>query len=381
MHLQTLLSGHIHNPELPDPFGATHFPIYQSATFDLKKQESDSPFDYSRTSNPTRAALENILAVAEQGCGAVCTNTGLSAIALVLESIIASGDSILTDFDLYGGSNRLLGVLSSRYNVSIIRADLSDAEKVQSILRDKKISIVLCESPTNPGLKIIDIQALASLCHQYGTLLAVDNSLATFASQKPLNLGADFSILSTTKYVSGHGATVAGAAIAKLPKHLEALRFYANAQGRTQAPMEAFLVSLGLPTLELRMKAQEASASQIADFLATLPAVHNLRFPFSNLHPQSALAKRQMKICPSVITFELESAEKAGNFVSRTKLFGEKVSFGNADSRIEQPSKLSHASMNKEQLSQAGISQATIRLAIGLEHPDDLQEDIANALK
>lgn len=380
MELETLLARITDNTGIKDPYGASHLPIYQTATFDLKKQSGDRIYDYSRTDNPTRNALEDIFAQAENAPGAVCTNTGLSAIALLFDAVLDAGDTILVESDCYGGTYRLLNVLNDKYKVKVIFADLLNPGTIEELLSENNIKLVLCESPTNPGLKILDITAISQLCRKYNTLFAVDNSLATFASQRPIELGADFSVFSTTKSISGHGAVVSGAIAARDGKWVDRLRYYANAEGRTQSPFDSFLVSLGLSTLTCRMKAQEISALAVAQYFLKRNDVLSVRFPGLESHPQYLLAKRQMKICPSMLTVDMADEAAAERLVNNTRLFGEKASFGTTDSRIEQPSKISHHSYSDEDLKAIGITRCTLRLSIGLENTGDLISDIEHAL-
>ena len=382
MQLETLLANITQHSNLIDAYGATHLPIYNTATFDQKRQFSNlKSYDYSRTDNPTRNALEAIFAIAENGAGCVCTNTGISALALLFDTVLKSGDTILVERDCYGGTYRLLNILLEKYNVKTRYADFTEASEVEDVLRFNEIKLILCESPTNPSLKIVDLKAIADLSKKYNSLFAVDNSMATFASQKPLDLGADFSLFSATKFISGHGSVVAGAIIAKSEHWAERLNYFSNAQGRAQSPFDVFLVSLGLPTLVYRMKTQEQSAIQLSEFLNTVPDVMDVKFPGLPSHPQYELAKKQMKVVPSVLTITLKSAEKAEQFIQSTKLFGEKVSFGTADSRLEIPSKMSHATYTEADLKKIGLTHATVRISVGLENPDDLIHDIQQALK
>jgi cystathionine beta-lyase len=209
----------------------------------------------------------------------------------------------------------------------------------------------------------------------------VDNSLATFISQKPLDLGADFSLFSTTKYITGHGSVVAGAIVAKTEVLAQELHYYANAHGRSQNPMDVFLISLGLPTLKIRMQEHLKLALEIIDFLKEQPYIKSINFPALPTHPQYALAKEQMKYIPAVFTVDFTSVELAEKFIEKTKIFGEKCSFGSPDSRVEIPAKISHASFSKEELAAIGISDSTVRFSIGLENVEDLIEDIKQALK
>ena len=381
MQLETLLANLPQHSNIVDSYGATHLPIYNTATFDLKRQSGeDKIYDYSRTDNPTRNALEEIFAKAEKGAGCVCTNTGIAAIALLFETVLKSGDSVLVEKDCYGGTFRLLNVLFDKNNIITHYADFTNEEDVEDILTNNQIKLVLCESPTNPGLKIIDLENIARLVHKYEALFAVDNSMATFASQLPLELGADFSLFSATKFISGHGSVVAGAIISKSEDWIERLRFFSNAQGRAQSPFDVFLVSLGLPTLVYRMKSQEQSALTLAKQLLEIPEVVNVKFPGLETHPQYLLVKKQMKIVPSILTVDLENETLAEAVIKNTKLFGEKVSFGTADSRLEIPARMSHATYSDEDLKKVGLTKSTIRISVGLENIDDLIKDFRQAI-
>jgi cystathionine beta-lyase len=380
MELETILSRLSDNTTIKDQFGASHTPIYQTATFDLQKQSGERVFEYSRSENPTRSALEEIFALAEEGQAAVCTSTGVGAVSLLFDATLRAGDSVLAEIDCYGGTFRSLQLLKEKFGIQVTYMDLTNYEAVEQYLKSNKVTLAIFESPTNPGLKILDIAKLVEIFHAHGTLVAIDNSLATFASQRPLTLGVDFSLFSATKYISGHSATIAGAVVAKDAHWGKKLRFFSNAGGRAQGPFEAFLVSLGLPTLMYRMRAQEASATTIATFLETRKEIARVVFPFLESHPQHELARKQMKICPGVITIEAANEKVTNDLLSKTKLFGEKASFGSADSRIEQPVKISHASYTKDALDAIGITPNTIRLSIGLENVNDLINDLTSAL-
>ncbi|MEI7597170.1 MAG: PLP-dependent aspartate aminotransferase family protein [Bacteroidota bacterium] len=382
MKLETLLANITHYCDIPDEKGASHLPIYNTATFDLKLQEgNDKVYDYSRSDNPTRNALETIFAKAENGAGCICTNTGIAAISLLFDTVLKSGDSILVEKDCYGGTYRLLNVLKEKNNISTQFADFSDLTEVETYITKVNFKLILVESPTNPGLKVLDLKAISNLAKKHNILFAVDNSLATFASQKPLDLGADFSVFSTTKYVSGHGSVTAGAIVSKNANWAKKVQYLSNAEGKAQSPFDVYLVSLGLPTLPYRMKIQEASALKIAEFLQKHPDVIDVKFPGLKSHPQFELAKSQMKIIPAVLTINLVSEEKAEQLIKNSKLLGEKVSFGTADSRIEIPSKMSHATFSEEDLIKIGLTKSTVRISVGLEDTQDLIDDITEALK
>lgn len=366
---------------IKDPYAPSHFPIYNTGTFDLKKQNGDKIYDYTRSDNPTREVLENFFTHAENAAGCVCTHTGIAAVALLFETVLKANSHILVEADCYGGTFRLLKIFKDKYNITVHFANFLEHETLENILKNNPIDLVLCESPTNPGLKIIDLKVVSRLCKQYHALFAVDNSLATFISQKPLDLGADFSLFSTTKYISGHGSVVAGAIVAKTQELAKELHYYANAHGRSQNPMDVFLISLGLPTLKIRMEQHLKIALEIIDFLEQQSYIESINFPALPNHPQYALAKEQMKYIPAVFTVDFKSVELAEKFIENTKIFGEKCSFGSPDSRVEIPAKISHASFSKEELAAIGISDSTVRFSIGLENVEDLIEDIKQALK
>ena len=364
-----------------DIYGASHFPIYNTATFDLKKQDGDKIYDYTRSDNPTREVLENLFTKMENAVGCVCTHTGIAAVALLFETVLKANSKILVEKDCYGGTNRLLKVWEDKYNLETFYCDFYEFDELEKILSENSIDMVLCESPTNPGLKILDLEKLANLSHKYDSVFAVDNSLATFISQKPLDLGADYSLFSTTKYVSGHGAVVAGAIAAKTKEGADSLHFYANANGRSQNPFDVYLISLGLPTLKIRMEEHQKSALKICEFLQEQPYIKKVNYPALKSHPDHELAKKQMRYIPALFTADFESEELAIKFIEDTKIFGEKCSFGAPDSRIEIPAKISHASFTKEELLEINITDSTVRFSIGLESVEDLIEDIKQAVK
>ncbi|WP_419782438.1 trans-sulfuration enzyme family protein [Malaciobacter marinus] len=380
-NIETALSHIAKYAPFEDKAGASHFPIYNTGTFDLKKQNGNKIYDYTRSDNPTREMLENLFSDVEGGAGCVCTHTGIASVALLFETVLKANSSILVEADCYGGTFRLLKVFKEKYNITVHFANFLDHDKVEEILKNNQIELVLCESPTNPGLKIIDLEQIANIAHKYNALFAVDNSLATFISQRPLELGADFSLFSTTKYVSGHGAVVAGAIVAKTQELAQEIHYYANAHGRSQNPMDVYLITLGIPTLKIRMKEHEQLSIKIANFLQEQDYIKKVTHPALKSHPQYELAKKQMQYIPGVFCVDFVSEELAEKFIENTKIFGEKCSFGSPDSRVEIPAKISHASFSKEELAAIGISDSTVRFSIGLEHIDDLIEDIKQAVK
>ena len=382
MKLETLLANIVHYCDVADDKGASLLPIYNTATFDLKRQEGNRKvYDYSRSDNPTRNAVETIFAKAEEGAGCICTNAGISALALLFDATLKTGDSVLVEKDCYGGTYRLLNVLKEKNNIRTEYVDFLNLEEVERVLEQGNFKLILCESPTNPGMKILDLKAIAAMAKRHHAIFAVDNSLATFASQKPLSFGADFSLFSTTKFVSGHGSITAGAIVSKDPGWAKKIKYLSNAEGRAQSPFDAYILSLGLPTLPYRMRIQEKSALKIAIFLRAHPDVSEVKFTGLKDHPQYQLARKQMKIFPAVMTINMISASKAEQLIKNTKLFGEKASFGAADSRMEIPSKMSHASFSEKDLAEIGLTKSSVRISVGLENTRDLINDIKNALK
>ncbi|RXJ92837.1 cystathionine gamma-synthase [Malaciobacter molluscorum] len=380
-NIETTLSHIAKFAPFEDVAGASHFPIYNTGTFDLKKQNGDKIYDYTRSDNPTREMLENLFTEVENGAGCVCTHTGIASVALLFETVLKANSHIVVEADCYGGTFRLLKVFKEKYNITVHFANFLEFDKLEEILKTNPIDLVLCESPTNPGLKIIDLEEVATLAHKYNSLFAVDNSLATFISQRPLDLGADFSLFSTTKYISGHGAVVAGAIVAKTKELSQQIHYYANAHGRSQNPMDVYLISLGIPTLKVRMKEHQESSLKIAQFLEKQDYIKKVTHPALKSHPQYELANKQMKYIPGVFCADFTTQELAEKFIENTKIFGEKCSFGSPDSRVEIPAKISHASFSKEELAAIGISDSTVRFSIGLENIEDLIEDIEQSVK
>lgn len=381
MKIETNLSHIAKFAPFSEQAGASHFPIYNTGTFDLKKQDGNKIYDYTRSDNPTREMLENLFKEMEGGAGCVCTHTGIASVALLFETVLKANSHILVEADCYGGTFRLLKIFKEKYNITVHFANFLEYNSMKKILKNNPIDLVLCESPTNPGLKIIDLKKIATLTHEYNALFAVDNSLATFISQRPIEFGADFSLFSTTKYISGHGAVVAGAIVAATKELSDKIHYYANAGGKSQNPMDVYLITLGIPTLKVRMKEHQKSSIKIAKFLEKQAYIKKVTHPALKSHPQHKLAKKQMDYIPGLFCADFESLELAEKFIENTKIYGEKCSFGSPDSRVEIPAKISHATFTKKELAAIGITEGTVRFSIGLESVQDLIEDIKQALK
>lgn len=380
MKIETLLAHLNSQGGVKDPHGSSHFPIYQTATFDLKKQNSDEPYIYSRVENPTRLNFEQVLAKAEKAAGVVCTNSGVSAIHLMLDAVLKTGSHIVVERDLYGGTLHILNDYKARFDLQVTFVDFTQRTELEKVLSSSKVDLVHCESPTNPGLKVLDLADLANLTHQYNALFSVDNSMATFYGQQPLALGADLVVCSSTKYISGHGAVLSGYVATKTEEHLAIIKNIAFIYGRTLSPQDVHTISLGLPTLAIRMQRHQETALELAKFLQALPVVREVKFPLLPDNPYYEITQRQMRAVPGVILVHFDTVETAEKLIARAKLFGEKASFGTPDSRMEIPSKLSHASYTEEELDQIGLLPSSVRISVGLEDIEDLKNDIIQAL-
>lgn len=360
--------------------GAVSTPIYQTSSFKFKSLDSPPEYDYTRTANPTRTALAENLASLEGGAGAVCCATGMAACTLVLMGLSA-GDHVIAPDDLYGGTYRLLArVMAERWKLEVTFVRMTDLDQVKAALRPST-RLLWIETPSNPLMRIFDIAALAELARSRGIRTVTDNTFATPFFQRPLELGCDLVLHSTTKYLNGHSDVVGGAVVARTPELAEDLRFLNNALGVSQAPFDSWLVLRGVKTLSLRMRAHEAGAFEVARFLEAHARVKSVHFPGLESHPGHALARRQMSGLPGMLSFELESGDAARALPTRLRLFKLAESLGGTASLIELPWLMSHASMAEEARLSCGITPSLVRLSIGLEDPADLVEDLAAALE
>lgn len=379
MELETLLGRMSYFGDVKDMYGSTHFPIYNTATFDLKKAKN-SPYEYSRWSNPTRKSLENIIAKAENAFGAICVNSGISSIYMVMDLVVPVNGVILAEKDLYGGTFCILSQLKESIGVKTIYADFTNLDEVEKHLRENKVSLVHCESITNPALKVLDLEAIGDLSKKYKAKFSVDNSMLTFAGVKPLDMGADFSMCSGTKYLTGHGALVCGTIATKSEEDHKKIEILTSSKGATQSPMDTFVMSLGIPSLPVRMQRHQENAMKVATFLESRKEIKRVKFPGLKSHPQHELAKKQLKYFSGVVTIDCDSEKTAQKLIDNTKLFGEKASFGTSDSRMEMPINLSHKNFTLEELKEIDIFPSTLRISIGLENTNDLINDLKQAL-
>ncbi|MEB3750406.1 bifunctional cystathionine gamma-lyase/homocysteine desulfhydrase [Geobacillus sp. FSL W8-0032] len=376
MRRKTLL---IHGGILGDPHtGAVSVPIYQVSTYKQEEIGKHKGFEYSRTGNPTRAALEKLIAELEGGVAGFAFASGMAAITAVM-MLFDSGDHIVITDDVYGGTYRVMANVFNRFGLDATFVDTSDVANIEAHIRPNTKAIYV-ETPTNPLLKITDLQAAAAIAREHGLLLIVDNTFSTPYFQTPLELGADIVIHSATKYLGGHSDVVAGLAVVRTAELAERLHYVQNSTGGILGPQDSWLLMRGIKTLGVRMEEHEQNARAIAAFLAEHPAVARVYYPGLPEHPNHELAKTQMRGFGGMISFDVGSLERAETVLSRVRFFTLAESLGAVESLISLPAKMTHASIPKERREQLGITDGLIRLSIGLEDVNDLLDDLAQAL-
>ncbi|HWQ84232.1 MAG TPA: cystathionine gamma-synthase [Anaerolineales bacterium] len=369
----------IHAGQSPDPAtGAVMTPIYQTATYLQDGLGKPRGYEYSRTGNPTRAALEACLASLESGEFGLAFASGLAATDTVLR-LLQPGDHILAGNDVYGGTYRLFEQVLRPYGLEFTYVDTTDLEQVAAGLRPDT-RLVWLETPTNPLLRVSDISAVSRLVKNAPSipLVVVDNTFATPFLQRPLELGADLVVHSTTKYLGGHSDVIGGAVVGRDLAHRDRLAFLQNAVGAVPGPMDCFLILRGIKTLPIRVTRHSENAAALADYLADHPAVERMIYPFHAWHPQAAIARRQMAMGGGMISFTLKGgAEAAQRVAESTHIFALAESLGGVESLIEVPSVMTHASTASSGLA---IDPGLVRLSVGIEHIADLQADLEYAL-
>ena len=377
----------IHVGQEPDPAtGATIVPIYQTSTYTQDEVGVHKGYDYSRTVNPTRSALEKQLASLEDGAFASAFASGVAATTAVLSALSAGDHSVVSD-DLYGGTYRLFSHVLSRYGLEFTYVDMTDLAAIRAAVRPNT-KLFWVETPTNPMLKLVDLRAVAGLRSALGAsgnarkpILAVDNTFATPYFQQPLSLGADVVVHSTTKYIGGHSDVIGGVAVTSDPDLYDILRFYQNSAGAIPGPHDAWLTMRGAKTLAIRMRQHERNARRIAEFLEQHPSVARVYYPGLASHPQHELARRQMTGFGGMVSFVLEGAPERGiDFAKRLKYFSLAESLGGVESLICHPARMTHGSIPKEDRERRGITDGLLRLSVGIEDVDDLIADLEQAL-
>jgi cystathionine gamma-lyase len=371
----------IHDGQPPDPAtGAVVVPIYQTSTYAQSEVGVHKGYDYSRTSNPTRSALEACLASLDGGRFGLAFASGMAAEDTLLH-LLEVGDHVVACDDVYGGTYRLFKRVLERLGLRFSFVDATDVRNVQQAL-EPRTRLVWLESPTNPLMKLVDIAAVADLAHAHGAYVAVDNTFASPYCQRPLELGADVVHYSTTKYLGGHSDLIGGALVTSDEALFEQLKFLQNAVGGVPGPFDSWLVLRGLKTLAIRMRQHTANAEQVACFLQQHPRVKHVYYPGLEDHPQHALALRQMVGgYGGMLSFEVAGGVAAARAVARaTRLFTLAESLGGVESLIELPALMTHASLPAERRGEVGMDEGLIRLSVGIEEADDLIADLDQAL-
>lgn len=359
--------------------GSVTVPIYQTSTYKQEAVGKTKGYDYSRTANPTRHALEVLINELEFGKGGFAFGSGMAAISSVL-MLLNSGDHIVITDDVYGGTFRVIDKVFKRLGLSASFVDTSDLKKTEAAITDQTRAIYL-ETPTNPLLKITDIKKTAELAHKHGLLLIVDNTFATPYWQHPLRLGADIVLHSATKYIGGHSDVVAGLVAVNSEELAERIGFIQNSVGAVPGPQDAWLLIRGVKTLALRMEQIESNARKIASFLEAHPKVEKVYYPGLKNHPGHELAARQADGFGGMISFDVGSSEAADRLLARTKYFTLAESLGAVESLISVPAKMTHASIPKPRRDELGITDGLIRISVGIEDGDDLVADLKQALE
>jgi cystathionine beta-lyase/cystathionine gamma-synthase len=371
----------IHAGQDPDPTtGATIVPIYATSTYTQEAPGVHKGYEYSRSGNPTRTALETCLAALEAGERGLAFASGLAATNAVLASLLKPGDELVASADLYGGTFRILEKVFRPWGLNAKYTDDPSLEGFQKLITPKT-KMIWIETPTNPLLQILDISALAQLAHQNGAWLAVDNTFASPYLQQPLKLGADLVIHSTTKYLGGHSDVIGGAVIGSTDL-LTPIKFYQNAAGGTPGPFDCYLTLRGIKTLAVRMDRHCENAHTLAHWLTRHPKVERVYYPGLPNHGGHEIAKRQMKHFGGMISLRLQGgADAAKKFLSQTHLFSLAESLGGVESLVCHPATMTHASIPLEVRKARGVDDGLIRLSVGIEDVQDLQNDLEAALR
>jgi cystathionine beta-lyase/cystathionine gamma-synthase len=371
----------IHSIPVDELTGAISVPVYQTSTFVQEAPGVNKGYDYGRTGNPTRAALEDIIAKIEGGDSGFAFATGLAAIDAVVKMLCA-GDEIIAVDDIYGGAYRLFTHIYAKLGIKVHYVDTTDADNIVDHVNDKT-RMVWLESPTNPTLKVSDIAHIARIAKSVGALLVVDNTFASPVSQNPIALGADIVVHSATKYLGGHSDLVAGLVVTKTPELSEQIKFIQNATGAILGPWDCFLVIRGLATVELRFRQQCETANKLAHLLQANEDVDQVHYPGLDTHKNHAVANRQQNgLFGAVVSFSLknDTSEAAEKVVTATRYFKLAESLGGVKSLICLPAAMTHASIPREKRLEAGVQESLIRISCGLEHAEDLVRDLAYAL-
>jgi cystathionine gamma-lyase/cystathionine beta-lyase/cystathionine gamma-lyase/homocysteine desulfhydrase len=369
----------IHAGQEPDPAtGAIITPIYQTSTYVQEGLGRHKGFEYGRTQNPTRLALEANLAAIEGGAAAFAFASGMAAIDALLTRLEA-GDHVVAGDNLYGGTFRLFERVRRKFQLAFTYVDTSCLERIEPALTPRT-KYLFVETPTNPMLRITDLAAASAVAHRHGVRVVVDNTFASPAVQQPLAFGCDIVVHSTTKFLNGHSDSVGGVVVLKHADDVEWMRFVQNAAGAILGPMDCWLVLRGTKTLPLRLARTNASAQALAEHLARHPRVVSVLYPGLRTHPHHELARRQMRGFGGLITFDVGSLDAARDILPRFRLMSLAESLGGVETLISHPATMTHASVPPEHRAAIGLTDGMIRISVGIEHIEDLIEDIDQAL-
>ncbi len=370
----------IHAGIEPDPStGAVMTPIYQTSTYAQEAPGVHKGYEYARTQNPTRTALERNLAALENGTHGICFSSGMAAMDAILK-LLSAGDEVVATNDLYGGSYRIITKIYERFGLKGHFVPMYDAAALEQSLTPNT-KLLWIETPTNPMLNIVDIEAVCKIAKAHGILTCVDNTFASPYLQTPLDLGADMVVHSATKYLGGHSDTVHGAIVVKDAELAQRLYFLQNAAGAVPGPMDCFLVLRGIKTLHLRVERACENAEKIAAYLAAHPKVNQVFYPGFKDHPGHEIAKKQMSRFGGMVSFDLkkDGFDNAKKVLSQTQLFTLAESLGGVESLIGHPASMTHGSIPKEERLKVGLTDSLIRLSVGIEDAGDLMEDLERA--
>jgi cystathionine beta-lyase/cystathionine gamma-synthase len=370
----------IHAGQEPEPHtGAVTVPIYQTSTYVQPELGRHKGYEYARTKNPTRSAVEANLAALERGKHGFCFASGMSAIDVIFR-LLQSGDHVVAGENMYGGSYRLFSKVLEKFGLQFTYVDTADPEAVRGAMRPST-KILFLETPTNPMMTVTDIAACSAIAHAAGALVAVDNTFCSPYLQQPLELGADIVVHSTTKFLNGHSDSVGGVVVTSLDEVAEKIGFLQNAVGAILSPFDSWLVLRGVKTLAVRMKRHEENGQAMANYLNHHPKVRKVYYPGLADHPQHELAKRQMRGFGALIAFELGSYENAKKFLDRVRICSLGESLGGVETLISHPESMTHASVPIETRTRLGITPGLVRISVGIEDIEDLIGDLENAFE
>jgi len=370
----------IHAGQEPEPHtGAVTIPIYQTSTYVQPELGRHKGYEYARTQNPTRAALEANLAALERGKNGHCFASGMSAIDTVFR-LLKSGDHVIAGENMYGGSYRLFSRVLEKFGLQFTYVDTSNVDAVRKAMRPET-KVVFLETPTNPMMTITDLAACSEIAHKSKALVVVDNTFCSPYIQRPIELGADIVVHSTTKFLNGHSDSVGGAVVTNSDEIGQAIGFLQNAVGAILSPFDSWLVLRGVKTLAVRMKRHEENGMAMANYLHNHPKVRKVYYPGLPDHPQHDRAKRQMNGFGSMISFELGSLEKAKKFLDRVRLCSLAESLGGVETLISHPASMTHGSVPEETRKRLGITPGLVRISVGIEDIEDLIADVDNAFE